>query len=65
MNWILHCEFAQLSVHQGIPDGEYFRNDIALIRLDESVPLYNEDPTKSFAMPVCLPWPEYDRGAGT
>jgi len=45
---------------ENVPDGEYFRNDIALIRLDESVPLYYEDPSKSYAIPVCLPWPEYN-----
>ena len=31
-------------------------NDIALIRLDEPVPLYSEDPFKSAVTPVCLPW---------
>jgi len=31
-------------------------DDIALIRLNESVPLYSEDPSKSGVMPVCLPW---------
>ena len=31
-------------------------NDIALIRLNEPVPLYSEDPFKSAITPVCLPW---------
>ena len=31
-------------------------NDIALIRLNEPVPLYSEDPFKSAVTPVCLPW---------
>ena len=30
--------------------------DIALLRLDEPVPLFEENPKKSFANPVCLPW---------
>lgn len=32
------------------------KNDIALIRLNESVPLFNEDSTISSITPVCLPW---------
>ena len=35
-------------------------HDIALIRLNEPVPLYDEDPTKSFTTPICLPWREND-----
>ena len=31
-------------------------NDIALIRLNEPVPLYSEDAFKSAVTPVCLPW---------
>ena len=31
-------------------------NDIALIRLNELVPLHNEEPEKSIVAPVCLPW---------
>ena len=37
-------------------------NDIALIRLNEPVPLYNEDPKKSYVKPVCLPWMEDNPG---
>ena len=40
-------------------DGETQRNDIALIRLNESVPLYQDVPTQSFANPICLPWSDY------
>ena len=36
-----------------------YRNDIALIRLNESVPLHSEDPSQSMASPVCLPWSDY------
>jgi len=35
-----------------------YKNDIALIRLDEAVPLFQEDPTKSSIVPICLPWTE-------
>ena len=44
---------------ENITDGENHRNDIALIRLNEAVPLFNDNPSQSFAFPVCLPWPEY------
>ena len=40
-------------------NGETQRNDIALIRLDEPVPIFSEEPSKSFAQPVCLPWSDY------
>ena len=33
-----------------------FPNDIALIRLDEAVPLHQENPKFSSVIPVCLPW---------
>ena len=32
------------------------KNDIALLRLNESVPLFNENPMISAVLPVCLPW---------
>ena len=32
------------------------RNDIALLRLNESVPLNSESPTMSLVSPICLPW---------
>merc|ERR1712223_519332 len=35
--------------------------DIALIRLDELVPLHIEDPEKSIVAPVCLPWKVSDK----
>ena len=34
-------------------------NDIALIRLNEAVPLFSES-TISNVIPICLPWPEDD-----
>ena len=39
-------------------DPATIKNDIALIRLDRAVPLYNENPKESAAMPICLPWDE-------
>ena len=38
------------------PTGIGSRNDIALLRLDESVPLNSENPTMSLVSPICLPW---------
>jgi hypothetical protein len=35
-------------------------NDIALIRLNEPVPLNSESPTESSVMPICLPWAKDD-----
>ena len=32
------------------------------MRLNEPVPLFKDDPQKSSAMPVCLPWSENDPG---
>ena len=50
-------------VHEGFinsPEvtGETYRNDIALIRLDEPVLLHSDDPKSSGLIPVCLPWSE-------
>jgi hypothetical protein len=37
-----------------------FKNDIALIRLDQEVKLYSEDAGSSCVMPICLPWDKDD-----
>jgi len=37
-------------------------NNIALIRLEELVPLHTEDPIRSIVAPVCLPWLQNDHG---
>merc|ERR1711971_307572 len=37
-----------------------FKNDIALIRLDQEVTLYSEDASSSGVMPICLPWNKDD-----
>ena len=41
----------------GIP-----RNDIALIRVTESIPLFSEEPSISSIIPICLPWKDNDPG---
>ena len=38
------------------------RNDIALIRVTESIPLFSEEPSISSIIPICLPWKESDPG---
>ena len=37
-----------------------FKNDIALIKLDQVVKLYSEDAGSSGVMPICLPWDKND-----
>ena len=39
-----------------------FKNDIALVRLDQAVPLHIENPRISGAKPICLPWNNSDFG---
>ena len=54
----------QIIIHENYnPNAQNnIENDIALVRLNEPVPLFTEDPTKSIAMPICLPWSENDPG---
>ena len=53
----------QIIVHEDYKPGSNNQmNDIALIRLNEPVPLFSEDSKKSWAKPVCLPWKEDDAG---
>ena len=42
-----------------------YKNDVALVRLSEAVPLYLEDPKISGAKPICLPWNNNDFGRKT
>lgn len=37
-------------------------HDIALIRVDEIIPLYGEENSKSSVLPICLPWNSEDPG---
>ena len=55
-------KIAKTIIHEGYYTAPPFPNDIALIRLDESVPLFQENPGVSFVMPVCLPWNENNPG---
>ena len=43
-------------------DDKNYRNDIALVRLDQAVPLHIENPRISGAKPICLPWNNGDFG---
>jgi len=45
-------------VHEGYDKKKQYKHDIALIRMDEGVPLFQEDPKISAANPICLPWSE-------
>jgi hypothetical protein len=46
---------AKIFVHENY-DKVTVKNDIALIRLNEAVPLFQETPSESSANPICLPW---------
>ena len=43
-------------------NGTIIQNDIALIQVNESIPLFTEDSDISFVSPVCLPWNSNDTG---
>ena len=43
-------------VHEKFNVKGNLENDIALIRIEEAVPLHQEDEFKSGASPICLPW---------
>ena len=45
-----------LIVHEGYDKKANWKNDIALIRMDDAVPLFQENPSVSAANPICLPW---------
>ena len=47
---------AKTIIHEGYKEIAPFPNDIALIRLDQAVPLHQENPKISSVVPVCLPW---------
>ena len=50
---------AEVFVHENYDNVTEF-NDIALIRLNEAVPLFQENPSESYANPICLSWLEDD-----
>ena len=43
-------------VHENYATPKRYSNDIALIRINEAIPLHEEDPTISAVSPICLPW---------
>ena len=43
-------------VHEKFNETGNLENDIALIRIQEAVPLHQENEFKSGASPICLPW---------
>jgi len=45
-------------VHANYSKDDGYKHDIALIRLNDPVPLFQENPTISAANPICLPWSE-------
>merc|ERR1719189_984003 len=47
----------QITVHKGWLKGTA-KDDIALIRFNEPIQLFDEDSTKSSISPICLPWDE-------
>ena len=51
----------QITVHEDFNYGQTpLKNDIALIRLNEPVPIFKDNPAESIASPICLPWLEND-----
>jgi len=50
----------EIIMHESYDEEPAFNHDIALIRLDQEVPLNSEDPKNSWVLPVCLPWAKDD-----
>ena len=48
---------SDLIIHEGYNKKARYKDDIGLIRMDEAVPLEQEDPSSSIT-PICLPWSE-------
>jgi hypothetical protein len=60
---VIKRKIAKVIIHQNYNSSRKTSPyDIALIRLDEAVPLSYEDPAKSSVSPVCLPWASNDPG---
>ena len=52
---------AEIIAHENF-DQKRRLNDLALIRVDEIMPLYDENSAISNVVPVCLPWKSNDPG---
>ena len=62
---IIKRSVSKIVVHEDFETGQVKpKHDIALIRVNEPIPLFSEDPRKSSVIPVCLPWKENDPGRG-
>ena len=59
---ILKRSVSRVIVHEDYDPSSQFANDIALVRVSESIPLFSEDPSISSVIPICLPWKENDPG---
>ena len=55
---VIKRNITKIIYHEDYSGGPNHKNDIALIRLESDVPLFDENPTLSGAKPVCLPWSE-------
>ena len=58
---IIKRSVGKVIVHENYVNG-IPRNDIALVRVTESIPLFSEEPSISSIIPICLPWKENDPG---
>ena len=43
-------------IHENYKSPNKYSNDIALIRINEAIPLFQENPAISAVSPICLPW---------
>ena len=54
----------KIDAHKDIITHKYYgkpkkySNDIALIRINDAIPLFSEDQSISAVSPICLPWSE-------
>jgi len=53
---VIKRNISKIIYHEDYSGGPNHKNDIALIRLESDVTLFDENPTLSGAKPVCLPW---------
>ena len=55
---VIKRNISKIIYHNDYSGGPNHKNDIALIRLESDVPLFDENPSLSGAKPICLPWSE-------
>lgn len=62
-NPIIKRKVAEVILHPNYNVSERLSpHDIALIRVDEIIPFYAEENSKSSVLPICLPWNSEDPG---